>query len=168
MARTSGGRGGGGGGFGAGDFPGVFADVIVAGTLNVDLDDDTLYLLTSASSLIGAVSGVMTAGPTLVAPLGDVITSEALFVAGVDTTTDRLDLAATITVTDSLGTNVLTVVATGYIPQAGAGQNGSIDWSTAVATQVIGTDLAWDGTSKVTSTAGGIFTVVMVYSLAWD
>ena len=87
---------------------------------------------------------------------------------GVDTTNDQLDLNATLWVTNQVGTELLEVTASGAVPKAGPDQTGSIDWTTAVATQVVGVDLAWDGVSVVSSTAGGVFTATLLYAVDWD
>jgi hypothetical protein len=106
---------------------------------------------------------------TLIAPTGIVVAAFTLSVTGVDTTTDDLQLIGYLWVSNQLGTEVITVAGTGDIAQVGPDQSGSIDWTMADATAVAGSDLTWDSTDvEVTSTAGGIFTVSLVWSATWD
>lgn len=160
--------GSGGGGLGPDAFPLYIAQFGLGGTAADTYVFEQNTYLSAAATPVGEVEGTVTSVPTLVAPSGLVAGSPTLDIDGLDTTTDDLGLNAHLWVTNLLGTEVLELVASGDIAQSGPGQSGDIDWTTATANAVAGSDLSWDGSSTVTSTAGGVFVVSLVFTMNWD
>ena len=102
-----------------------------------------------------------TSPPLLVAALGVVVDTPVVAASNVDTTTDLYSIQAQLYVTNTIGTQVLEVVASATIPKSGPAQTGEIDWSTATATALVGVDVTWDATTGVSTTAGGLFVATL-------
>lgn len=149
---TSGGSGGGG----------ALVPVNFGGTLNVDGNVATQFSMFETQPSMpdaNALAIQATSTPTVVAPLGNVCDSPTGFIVGIDTTTNAYVINVIITVSNLAATEVLQISGTVTVPVAGPNQSGSIDFTTADTTVIAGTDLTWDGTSIVSSTAGGVFVV---------
>lgn len=158
---TSGGSGGGG----------ALVPVTIGLNLNVDGNVATLLQVAEVQPLIvgnNELSALATSTPTVVAPLGNVCDSPSGAIGNVDTTSDSFFLGATIIVSNLAATEVLVISANVTLAIAGPNQSAEIDWTTADTTVVAGTDLAWDGTSVVSSTAGGVFVVSIALTATYE
>ena len=152
---TSGGSGGGA----------TLTAVHMSAAANVDGNVATYLNLYDTQASIpdsNAFTAAATSTPTIVAPLSNVLDSPSSSVTNVDTTDSSFLVEATITVSNLAATEVLLISASATAAAGGPHDNAIIDWTTADTTVVAGTDLTWDGTSVVTSTAGGVFVVLMV------
>lgn len=121
----------------------------------------------SADGANARLAGATTSPPVLIDPASVVAdVQQPSTIARIPVDADSFGAALTLWVTDLAGTNVLQVqVAASTTP---GDTSLSIDWTTATATPIAGTDLAWDGTSQVTSTAGGIFVAALSYAAGWS
>jgi Rieske Fe-S protein len=106
----------------------------------------------------------ITSTPFTVAAAGNVTFVGTVEVGNVDTTEVGYVVQATILVSNADGTEVITVTATAVSTENAPDQIVNVDWTTATAFAVAGTDLVWDDTSQITSTAGGVFTVLLKVS----
>lgn len=115
----------------------------------------------------GQLGTALTTIPVVVAAMGTVATVGPDFIVTViPVDVDILDVEATLYVTDLTGTNSIEVDLSGSTT---AGDTSlTLPWTGAVSTTIAGTDLAWDGTNVVTSTAGGIFVASLVIQVFWD
>ena len=162
---------GGGGGLPAGAFPLCAGSFSTGGSVPTGGGFQTNGYLTAASVPAGAFDVAVTSLPSLFGATSVVVALAGLdgpSVTGVDTTTDDLILTAILTVANQLGTEAISVMATGDIAMSGPGQDGSVDWSTATPTAVAGADLTWNPATGVSTTAGGIFTATLTFSVTWD
>lgn len=78
------------------------------------------------------------------------------------------DLSGLIVVSDPTWTNVIRVAASGETVEGES--SGSIDWTTASATVIAGTDLSWDGpnTTVLSNQNGELYSVLFSAQGGWD
>lgn len=115
----------------------------------------------------GAWSSQLVSVPMLISASSLVCETPNINVENVDTTNDQWDLQATLFICDVAGTNILKVTANGSIPVTGPAQSTSLDWSTATATPILGTDLSW-ADEQVTSAAGGTYVAQLTVAQEYD
>lgn len=140
-------------------------NVIVDGNVAVSLGlVDTQPSMPNSNQLQATV----TSTPTIVAPLGNVLDSPFGSVNNVDTTTATFIIDVVLTVSNLAATEVLQIGAQAFASAGGPGDSATIDFTTADTTPIAGTDLAWDGTSVVTSTTGGVFVVSLSYDAQYE
>lgn len=106
---------------------------------------------------------VMNAGETIAlvpSPTNDVLSGIS------PTATDATDMVAEIIVSNTLGTEVMTVLGNAQVAMGDT--HAAIDWSTATVLQQ-GSDLVWDNTAfTIKTTAGGIFASSMQVNVTPD
>lgn len=111
-------------------------------------------------------AGSMTSVPVLVGAAGTVAGVGTGFVKNIPVDADPYDVTIDLVVTNLTGTEVI-IVEVDLTTTAGD-TSATIDWTTATPSSVAGTDLTWDGTGAVTTTAGGVFVASLSAFANWD
>jgi hypothetical protein len=154
------------------DYALCIGQVILDSASAVSVGTSQSYLLSARVFPIGESRTTFTTLPSVIASNSPVVIigsgSLTWSVTNVDTTTDDLTIAAQLTVSDTVGSNVIVISATANIAESGPGQSGAIDWTTGTPTVLAGTDLSWDPTIGVSSVAGGIFAANLSCNTSWD
>ena len=114
------------------------------------------------------IVGGYTSVPQVASALGLVCSSFNCQISYIDTTNDDYYIEMTVTISDLTGTNILTINGTAEASAGGPNDDATVDWTTATATAVAGTDLVWDAAATtVTSTAGGVYVVSVSCTFNW-
>ena len=136
---------------------------------NLNVQQSVVHTLVGGDDPSGVVRGSACSPPMVIGVttnVVDVADNTPPTLAGIPTSSVGILLLATLWVTDQLGTQVLRLDASATSNPGDASV--AIDWTTATPTAVAGSDLAWDGTRFVSSTAGGVFTAFMLLTGVWD
>ena len=152
------------------DIPDLAVSVVVDGSVAATLThaSNPILAFNTVQGQVGAVADALSSLVTLVAPSAYVCAVPAgPTLDALDTTSGVLNVTCVLTVANQLGTQAIKVTVTGTVAQVGTNQTYSQSWASPTVDAVVGTDLAWSSSTGVSSTAGGLFTVDLAWSLAW-
>lgn len=119
---------------------------------------------TPESDFSQAAYVTVTSPPLVIAATG-AVGSIGVSVFNVPDISDDLDINVVVFVTDQLGVNTGTVTAAFSTPTPISEYDVDLTGTTATIT---GTDLSWDGSTTFTSTAGGVYSVMLFVGCAPD
>lgn len=144
------------------------------GELVCDLNAEPVFqgsqsLANTGALLSSSVGRAAVSGPPVtVAAMSNVCSVVTAAPSDVPDISDTLDVVAFLYVTDTAGTNTLSVNGSSSQATPITGLGTSIDWTDTSAT-VVGVDLSWDGASAtVASAAGGIYFCTLVVNCSPD
>lgn len=138
------------------------------GSVGIPTSLGTFSSLQDTAPLGGDHIGAMTVqGPPLIVAAASGFGVPDVYPSNVPDISDNIDTNATLYITDAAGANTLTVSGSSSLATPVVGDGTAIDWTAASAT-IVGVDLTWDGTTGVTSTAGGIYFVTLLVACSPD